>query len=155
MNLHKQTGPFPRCSPQHGNPGPNTGLCFHTLPAIQDAWNHTKLQRWSLLPSHDGFKSNGRKNQQLGYCPKHTAADILCNCNCNWKAELIIRKANLIKSSKHSRMWSTESNSHSATSPYLNCGVFPVLGATVREDIFSTVSIWNIFQVLGNIKILL
>lgn len=127
LNVHKQTGLFSRCSLLHGNPGPNHGLCFHTLPAIQDVWNHTRLQRWSLPPSHSGFKSNGRINQQLAYCPKRTPADILCNCNCNWKAECFIRKANLIKSSKHSRMWSTESNSHNVTSPYLNCGVFFVL----------------------------
>lgn len=84
-----------------------------------------KLLRCVPSPSHAASQSNGRINQQLDYCPKHTPADISCSCNCNWKAKHIIRKANLIKSSKHNRMRSTESNAHKATQPLSGWCFFP------------------------------
>lgn len=64
---------------------------------------------------------------KLDYCPKHTPADTSRSCNCNGKAECIIRQANLIKNSKRNRMWSTESSSRHATRPMSRLGGFPSL----------------------------
>lgn len=123
-----QAGPSCGCSLLNWWPWPESRSPFlygASHSRRLEACKTLTLPPLSLLRA--GFKSNGRINQQLDYCPKHTPADTSCGCNCNGRAKCIIRKANLIKSSKHNRMWSTESSSHHATCPVSRLGVFPSL----------------------------